>query len=105
MSLPVRHIPLIRNGELSDRRSKWVGKAPYHYGSFYLWGNIPALMPIVQKATKIPNQGLYHRHPLGISPHWWYKKYGDAVKVPGINYNDRSSLRLQRRSRVPTAKA
>ena len=23
----------------------WVGKAAWHYGSFYLWGDVPALMP------------------------------------------------------------
>lgn len=25
---------------------KWVGRARWHYGSFYLWGDVPALMPI-----------------------------------------------------------
>lgn len=29
---------------------KWVGRAKWHYGSFYLWGDIPALMPITQSA-------------------------------------------------------
>ena len=24
----------------------WVGPAKWHYGSFYLWGDVPALMPI-----------------------------------------------------------
>jgi hypothetical protein len=24
---------------------KWVGRAKWHYGSFYLWGDVPALMP------------------------------------------------------------
>jgi hypothetical protein len=24
---------------------KWVGQARYHYGSFHLWGDVPALMP------------------------------------------------------------
>ena len=27
---------------------KWVGKARWHYGSFYLWGDVPALMPITR---------------------------------------------------------
>ncbi len=31
---------------------KWVGRARWHYGSFYLWGDIPALMPITRKAIK-----------------------------------------------------
>ena len=31
---------------------KWVGKASWHYGSYYLWGDVPALMPIVPRAIK-----------------------------------------------------
>jgi len=30
----------------------WVGRAKYHYGSFYLWGDVPALMPKA-KAVKV----------------------------------------------------
>lgn len=29
---------------------KWVGRARWHYGSFYLWGDVPALMPITKRA-------------------------------------------------------
>jgi hypothetical protein len=29
---------------------KWVGKARWNFGSFYLWGDVPALMPIPAKA-------------------------------------------------------
>lgn len=32
---------------------KWVGRARWHYGSFYLWGDVPALMPMVRKAVKV----------------------------------------------------
>ena len=32
---------------------KWVGRARWHYGSFFLWGDVPALMPIVRKAVKV----------------------------------------------------
>jgi hypothetical protein len=32
---------------------KWVGRARWHYGSFYLWGDVPALMPIVRKQAKV----------------------------------------------------
>jgi hypothetical protein len=32
---------------------KWVGRARWHYGSFYLWGDVPALMPIVRKHGKV----------------------------------------------------
>lgn len=31
---------------------KWVGRARWHYGSFYLWGDVPALMPMMRKCVK-----------------------------------------------------
>ena len=30
---------------------KWVGRAPWHYGSFYLWGDVPALMPFAKSGA------------------------------------------------------
>src|SRR3990172_2075217 len=34
---------------------KWVGRARWHFGSFYLWGDVPALMPIPGRGgTKVP---------------------------------------------------
>jgi hypothetical protein len=32
---------------------KWVGRAAWNYGSFYLWGDVPALMPRPVKAHKV----------------------------------------------------
>lgn len=30
----------------------WVGRASWNFGSFYLWGDVPALMPITVKRTR-----------------------------------------------------
>lgn len=38
-----RHIPLIV--ENVRGAEPWVGRARWHFGSYYLWGDIPALMP------------------------------------------------------------
>jgi hypothetical protein len=38
-----RHIPLIVENVRGAQ--KWVGPARWNYGSFYLWGDVPALMP------------------------------------------------------------
>lgn len=38
-----RYIPLIV--ENVKGAQPWVGRAKWHYGSYYLWGDIPALMP------------------------------------------------------------
>jgi hypothetical protein len=33
----------------------WVGRAGWNYGSFYLWGDLPALMPHAANAVKVPS--------------------------------------------------
>lgn len=39
---------------------KWVGKARWNFGSFYLWGDVPALMPITRPRT-VMKDGIAHR--------------------------------------------
>jgi hypothetical protein len=48
-----RHIPLIVENVRGAQ--KWVGRARWNYGSFYLWGDVPALMPKL-KARKAPGK-------------------------------------------------
>jgi hypothetical protein len=47
-----RHIPMVvenvRGAEV------WVGRAGWNFGSYYLWGDIPALMP-EGRAVKVPS--------------------------------------------------
>lgn len=47
-----RHIPLVVENVRGAQ--KWVGRARYHFGSFYLWGDVPALMPMTRTALKNP---------------------------------------------------
>jgi hypothetical protein len=47
-----RHIPLIVENVRGAQ--KWVGRARWNFGSFYLWGDVPALMPIALRAAKVP---------------------------------------------------
>jgi hypothetical protein len=47
-----RHIPLIV--ENVKGAQKWVGRARWNFGSFYLWGDVPALMPLALKVIKNP---------------------------------------------------
>jgi hypothetical protein len=42
-----RHIPMVV--ENVKGAQKWVGRARWHYGSYYLWGDVPALMPMALK--------------------------------------------------------
>src|SRR6266404_70735 len=41
------HIPMVVENVCGAQ--KWVGRAHWHYGSYYLWGDIPALMPMALK--------------------------------------------------------
>lgn len=45
------HVPLIV--ENVKGAQPWVGRAAWHYGSYYLWGDVPALMPLARIA-KVP---------------------------------------------------
>lgn len=42
----------------------WVGRAKWHHGSYYLWGDVPALMPHTLHTVKV--QGFnFHQHEKG----------------------------------------
>ena len=40
------HIPLVVENVRGAQ--KWVGRARWNFGSFYLWGDVPALMPMAK---------------------------------------------------------
>ena len=48
-----RHIPLVVENVRGAQ--KWVGRAKWHYGSFYLWGDVPALMLMTHELAGIKN--------------------------------------------------
>lgn len=47
-----RHIPLVV--ENVRGAIPWVGRSRWNFGSFHLWGDVPALMPLMRKAHKVP---------------------------------------------------
>ena len=51
----------------------WVGRAKWHYGSFYLWGDVPALMPSTRSlkvaAVRNCDEGTKHGGD-------WFSGYG-----------------------------
>lgn len=50
-----RHIPMVVENVRGAQ--KWVGRARWNYGSFYLWGDVPALMPQTYRGTKHDGSG------------------------------------------------
>ncbi len=69
-----RYIPMVVENVRGAQ--PWVGRAPWNYGSFYLWGDVPALMPLTWKAQK--QQGRNFHFP---------EKYG--ITSPAFNGADR----------------
>lgn len=67
------HIPLVVENVRGAQ--KWVGRARWNFGSFYLWGDVPALMPPVAKAVKVPGMGAGWRPP------------GHPDHKPGLAFN------------------
>ncbi len=47
-----RHIPMVVENVRGAQ--PWVGRARWNFGSFYLWGDVPAIMPMAVKARKVP---------------------------------------------------
>lgn len=53
-----RHIPMVV--ENVRGAEPWVGRAKWNFGSYYLWGDVPALMPQTLRAQKFNPDGTNH---------------------------------------------
>lgn len=50
-----RHVPLVV--ENVRGAIPWVGRSRWNFGSFHLWGDVPALMPPAQRFMKVGDAG------------------------------------------------
>lgn len=100
------YIPLIVENVRGAQ--KWVGRAQWHYGSFYLWGDVPALMPMtlqVKVQGKNWNEwkdwdGTEENKPASVRP--WGDTPGEGFKTAGMNWSNRE-IRGQDFTRVAAA--
>ena len=69
---------------------KWVGPARYHYGSFYLWGDVPALMPSTFKAQKVPSIPTHDRNEFAWNKSEEFQDMRrEGCKTVGMNWSNR----------------
>lgn len=80
-----KYIPIIIENVRGAQ--KWVGKARWNFGSFYLWGDVPALMPIPGKASKVPG---FRFDGSGASFQSASVNICEGAKSAGMNWSDRS---------------
>jgi hypothetical protein len=84
------HIPLIVENVRGAQ--KWVGRARWNYGSFYLWGDVPALMPMSLK-IKTPGRSLDRNATAKWGPHNMGKGHLMMAEIAGIKQPGISGVR------------
>jgi hypothetical protein len=63
------HIPLVVENVRGAQ--PWVGRSRWNFGSYHLWGDVPALMPMVKVVAKRPGHDWNRFKQTGeVSPHW-----------------------------------
>jgi hypothetical protein len=84
------YIPLIVENVRGAQ--KWVGRARWNYGSFYLWGDVPALMPmtIARKVSGFRFDGESHGS-------FQTAAVNEAIKNGGDWFSSGENCSLQRR--------
>jgi hypothetical protein len=113
-----RHVPLIVENVRGAQ--KWVGRARWNFGSFYLWGDVPALMPITLKAAKadgcganVPgigwtgfaNEGWRDHHARKNNGGSWFNVAHNTTSGKGMNPDGRKiAAHLNRRDGHPHTK-
>ena len=78
-----RHIPMVVENVRGAQ--PWVGRARWNFGSFYLWGDVPALMPSTFAAQTFNPDGTNHGQGS------WFaiadSKNRGGQKVPGFRFD------------------
>jgi hypothetical protein len=77
-----RHIPMVVENVRGAQ--PWVGRARWNFGSYYLWGDVPALMPVTFKGTKIGGTRAQFRTA------WHWTNPAEHVKHGGDWFRDPS---------------
>jgi len=106
-----RHIPMIVENVRGAQ--KWVGRSRWNFGSFHLWGDVPALMPMVKgrknnggswfnigsPGQKVTNQNPVHdmqseavnRHGTKNGGDWFNSAQPSEQRRPGSKSNARKA--------------
>jgi hypothetical protein len=94
------HIPLIVENVRGAQ--KWVGRARWNFGSYYLWGDVPALMPMTAAFKIAGNQAIglkgagaswdavAGRSKLGVGH--WTSPFENGIKQGGTWWHDPNSI-------------
>lgn len=96
------HIPLIVENVRGAQ--KWVGRSRWNYGSFHLWGDVPALMPL-SGATKNTGGSWFAIGSPGQKVTGNNPARGAGIKIGGDWFSDPNSTCRQHGSKSKARKA
>lgn len=83
------HIPMVVENVRGAQQ--WVGRSRWNYGSFHLWGDVPALMPIAQGGVKVSTTNDFNMD---------WSNYGKPG-YKGKGFNDEAIRRMKEGQKVP----
>ena len=100
-----RHIPLIVENVRGAQ--PWVGRARWNYGSFYLWGDVPALMPMQAGIKQMTPDGWQPRARrtggAGDGGDYWFQEGASAYGSKSPQRKAASAL-IAEKSRCPLSR-
>lgn len=79
-----RYIPMVVENVCGAQ--PWVGRARWHYGSYYLWGDVPAVMPFTTHKKGAAPIGTDAPRDMRRNEDGEYTRMG--LKVPGIKLSE-----------------
>jgi hypothetical protein len=82
------HIPMVVENVRGAQ--KWVGRARWNFGSFYLWGDVPALMPITFSQGRKNNGGSWFNIGGPGQKVTNQNPVADGYKTHGMNWSDQT---------------
>ena len=88
------HIPMVV--ENVRGAIPWVGRSRWNFGSFHLWGDVPALMPIVKRAHTKTVGHVNKRDGHSHTRHLTNQRESDGVKNGGDWFGSGDDCSLQR---------
>lgn len=81
-----RYIPLVVENVRGAQ--EWVGRSRFHFGSFHLWGDVPALMPLARAKAKRPGHSMNKGAPQWGPHHNTSEITGaEGLKNPGFRFD------------------
>lgn len=97
------HIPMVVENVRGAQ--PWVGRAAWHYGSYYLWGDVPALMPFTKGGVKVPGMNWSGSDKPGYKAQAFNTTAEQRIRADGVKLPENGSARRWDQREIPRLNA